>query len=293
MRRILNSVRGFLTPEKINRQDEFRAQLNENLIHQQCIGLLPDVTNGEKEGTGTASLIPGRVKVDKSTIPNSNFGVFARRDIRKGEVACLYPGEFHPRLPLWTVASPDGVPCVPFMPIKQQYEDNCYVVHLRHCSGYLDGNPTLASVSAAGLLNPAAVGQLINHPPRGTEPNVAPFDFMWSKALQDQGQIMGQGQERHRLLGAFCARLPNVMGTGPWFLEPRAASAGTGGTAGGETFTTHTLEEHFGSPEEVLQVLPGFAFIARVDIEAGAELFFDYELEPRARPDWYHVPTYK
>mmetsp|Transcript_28991 Transcript_28991/g.90241 ORF Transcript_28991/g.90241 Transcript_28991/m.90241 type:complete len:122 (-) Transcript_28991:83-448(-) len=114
----------------------------------------------------------------------------------------------------------------------------------------MDGFRPEQRVGAAGCRSPYAVGHLVNHPPRGTAPNVAWQEFAWERET--------------------AALAANRLHRGLWYMDPASM----------EPVDMPSEEGELRLP------LPGVAIVALRDLAEGEELFMDYKLS-RPHPPWY------
>mmetsp|Transcript_96057 Transcript_96057/g.200673 ORF Transcript_96057/g.200673 Transcript_96057/m.200673 type:complete len:295 (-) Transcript_96057:56-940(-) len=117
--------------------------------------------------------------------------------------------------------------------------------------------------------NRLAVGNLCNHPPKGTFPNVVPMAFRWPS-----WQELGQETPAH-----WARLIPHVAVRGGQIVH----------TASGPKHTEPGKEKEFFPPWPFL----GMALVAIRPIAMKEELFWNYRLHPRADevvgkyPPWY------
>ena len=272
--------------------------LNNN-FYKQCFNLsITHLTTAQSSliSSSFQSLkLPFQLKIQTSSIPNSNNGVFLDGYATKGSVIGLYSGIYYPPLPIHTVCSIDGDIIHSATPIRQMWEDNVYNIHLNENGGYMNGfeaEKTIFHGINGRPMNPYAVGQYINHPSPSNHPNVISIDFLWKDVYnicysnnENNENKENNGNNDDNLFNStsstsevsfsfddYCKIIPNILGTGPWYLN-----------SNGETVM---IED-----EITNHSLAGLAFITLEDITNGSELFFDYKLHPSHRPHWYHVPT--
>jgi len=100
--------------------------------------------------------------------------------------------------------------------------------------------------------DPSVAAHLVNHPGRGMKANVIERDFKWKDIIK-------------------CSRENEVFNSvveGPWFADP----------------ITGKCYDHV----EFDKVnLVGICFQSITAIEAGDELYFDYNINKKFRPSWY------
>jgi hypothetical protein len=227
-----------IEPEWINRQRIFSESL-------QLLSSLPGSVVGQHRGYG--------VDIRQSTIPNSGFGVFAEKDFSKGQVVTLYPGTFYPPLPNWLVALPDGNAAVDLRPQNTDfcnvYKINCLI------GGALEAKEMISSN--------IALAHLVNHPPKGTLPNVISYEFHWNDFFRDVPT------ENLPKIKEITHSLSEIRPGTPWFIDPN----------------TQQIEY---MTEDCAPIV-GMVFIANRDIRKGEEFFFNYKFQKgKDLPEWYH-----
>merc|ERR1712129_376946 len=117
-------------------------------------------------------------------------------------------------------------------------------------SGIMDGFKPHERMDRVNDHSPFAVGQLVNHPSRGTAPNVDWQEFLW----EDR-------DEEVRV---------NRLHSGLWYLDP-------------------VTMEPVNMPAQGSAVripVPGIAIVALRDLEPGEELYMNYRFNP-PYPAWY------
>lgn len=203
------------------------------------------------------------------TLEEAPLGVRTKLHARPGQIICLYPGRIFE-------ADEQNLPKSDML-YSNEYEGvyidgkGWFPVHWRE-------NALLATHSASrGTLwhgNRLAVGNLLNHPPKGTLPNCVPMAFRWP-AWQEIGEASP----------AYWARLvPHVV------------------LKCGRVMRTASGESPTGAGDQVAKDrvwFPpwphmGVALVAVRSLQPGDELFWNYRLHPRADaaktaryPDWY------
>jgi len=222
------------------------------------------------DATADADAEPGfALRVADSSLPGAGLGVYAGAaadggGIRGGEVVALYPGIFVPLVPLHARAAARGEPVMDVLHMARLWgygaidsrlcevsfeEGSSYWLILEEHSGLMDGFRPEQRVGGSGCNSPFAVGHLVNHPPRGTAPNVSWQEFDWNGASP---------------------LVPNRLHRGLWYMHP-------------------TTMEPVDMPSEegaVQLPLPGVAIVALRDLAEGEELFMDYKLS-KPHPPWY------
>eukprot|EP00929_Paragymnodinium_shiwhaense_P071463 TRINITY_DN36320_c0_g1_i4.p1 TRINITY_DN36320_c0_g1~~TRINITY_DN36320_c0_g1_i4.p1 ORF type:complete len:384 (+),score=51.52 TRINITY_DN36320_c0_g1_i4:69-1154(+) len=239
------------------------------------------------------------LEVARSTIPNSGNGVFVGRgcgsdggsDIPAGTAVALYAGVYFPLPPqeVQMKAREDEV-IVDSLRLMQLYgggavddaiadasydEVSSYWLILQEHRGVLDGFRAAARVGPQVERNPYAVGPLVNHPARGTQPNVVFKEFSW--AAVGQGDPTLVVNRAHRGVWYVNPVTKERIPVPPPDVTPDLGSHHGPGHEGAE-------EQERGSLEQTS--LPGVVFVALRDISPGEELFVDYKLS-WPRPSWY------
>ncbi|CAK9055372.1 unnamed protein product [Durusdinium trenchii] len=189
----------------------------------------------------------GRIILKLGVSPVTNLGIFTATSLKRGQLACFYPGR---------IFTDDHLP-----PGDQLFTNEYEGVHLDG-KGWFPAawRPDPALQGREPILwhgNRLAVGNLLNHPAKGQLPNVVPMIFRWPS-----------WDELHETSPAFWARLiPHVvMSAGRLVRTPS-------GEVGKEA--TFPPWPHF-----------GMAFFALRGIAEGEELLLNYRLsEPF--PGWY------
>lgn len=190
-------------------------------------------------------------------------------NVTKGTVVALYPGVYYPPVPVYAIGAPDGSYCQTASLVRHMWDDNVYCINLIDVGGYVDGHIVGDKhKSLSSSLSGFSVGQMINHPSKAHSPNVTTFEFLWSDVYEAAEVKTADNLS----LAEFLALVPNRMGEGPWFVDPS---------------TNEVVKIGEGS---VQPKLAGLAMVALDDIADGSELFFNYKLGPKDRPDWYHDP---
>jgi hypothetical protein len=213
------------------------------------------------------------LRIQTSSIPGSNQGVFLSGSVKKGTIVALYPGLYYPPLPVCAIGSIDGEISLPVTDLKQRIEDGTseYIIHLNNSGGYLDGNPLLAfdvSDTNTPPPNPYAVAHMVNHPSPSFHPNVISLDFLWRDLYTHCAPQLSSSFEEYSKI------VPNRFGSGPWYVD---SSTGEVMMINDGTIPCH---------------LAGLAYMALEDIDDSQELFFDYRYPTNARPEWYQVPKF-
>lgn len=217
-----------------------------------------------------------KLQVAASSVIGAGLGVHVRRgagehggdQIPCGAVVTLYPGVFFPSVPrhvhLWDEVVVDAIRlmqmhgggCVdPKLDGASFQEISSYMLVLTSgVGGIMDGFRATERVPGLVDRGQQAVGNLINHPPQGTSPNVAWCEFPWAKTSCEASGI-------------------NRMHQGVWYVDPP------------------TLEPVLVPDPGAVDALaePGVAIVALRAIDGGEELFMDYKLA-KPHPEWY-VPA--
>ena len=223
---------------------------------------------------------PKRLRVGRSSLPGAGMGVFTTELIRADEYIALYPGRVHLPPPVGGLAIESLMMDPAF---KMPAQDTSYQISCgsRWSSpwngGYIDG------INGAACLNPHAKGHLINHPPRGTRPNVTIHDFEWRSIIDMTAEewtvqgSLGPSLSPHALWRE--AREVNHMAEGAWYIDGTTLDV-----------VSYTPSENDAALEPRLL---GAVFQTVCEVPQGSELFFDYRLGPVAAEssaDWY-VPV--
>eukprot|EP00927_Polykrikos_kofoidii_P079540 TRINITY_DN76318_c0_g1_i1.p1 TRINITY_DN76318_c0_g1~~TRINITY_DN76318_c0_g1_i1.p1 ORF type:complete len:311 (-),score=37.22 TRINITY_DN76318_c0_g1_i1:16-948(-) len=214
-----------------------------------------------------------QLDVFQSTLghPNGTLGVRLLSDIPAGRFVCFYPGR------IVVPASSQGERELPKSDkiLANEYE-GVYIDGKGWLAASLRGHPALGgsgSVDVGGFSdrtlwhgNRLALGNLINHPPRGSFPNCIPMAFHWP-TWQDVGEETP----------ARWARLvPHVV----------VQSGKIVRTASGET-VGEGVEKVWFPPWPHM----GFGFFSVRAVRSGEELFWNYRLTARggaaSYPRWY------
>lgn len=200
----------------------------------------------------------------QSSVPQAGQGVFIDRAVPGGTAVALYHGVFVPLPPLhvramsWRNAIHDvlklskiwGYGSMDERLDGVDFEEAAsYWLILSKFEGVIDG---YAADMRVGCKSHFAVGQLINHPPAGTRPNVHWQEFEWQLE-----QVPACANRVHK---------------GLWYINQ-----GTGEPA------------YMPDPETdpgIKIPLPGVVMIASRDLAPGEELFIDYKLA-KPYPPWY------
>lgn len=121
-----------------------------------------------------------RVVIDKSRLCNAGNGVMVHGYVPKHHIVSFYPGYYKPPPPTYSIISPSGDTCV--KPGEVESVQSIYRISCPTVGGTIDATnyprPSL----------PFCVGDIINHPPSGTIPNVYPLDFSWKSVLEASKQ---------------------------------------------------------------------------------------------------------
>mmetsp|Transcript_74822 Transcript_74822/g.171477 ORF Transcript_74822/g.171477 Transcript_74822/m.171477 type:complete len:255 (-) Transcript_74822:306-1070(-) len=208
------------------------------------------------------------VKVAQSTVSGGGEGLFARRDIAKGELVALYPGLYTPPCPLWA----RGLGLEPALDVPGadaefrahwrrsigDHSDGAYVLCLNHTGGHVDAAPKVLEFLKEARpdldyhQNGWAVAQFANHPPRGRPVAVEFLDF-W---LSDEHAP------------TQWTPMSGIAPGSPWVLD---------------------FEEARVTYLDCAPVACACFFALR-DVAQGEEMFFDYRMQPAKRPEWYWDP---
>lgn len=112
-------------------------------------------------------------------------------DVDINQVISLYPGAYFPPPPVWTLMSSDGESLAiksanQFVKKLHNYgnydKKNEYQMNCNAFGGYIDG---YYHINNKLISNPYCVGHLINHPPKGTKPNVMKKEFLWKNIFHN------------------------------------------------------------------------------------------------------------
>lgn len=217
-----------------------------------------------------------RLSVAASRIPDSGLGVYVDKGLGEadddvipaGTVVALYAGVYIPLVPLHARAAARGEVVTDVLRLAKLWgygaveeslqdvtweEASSYWLMLEVYSGVMDGFQAAQRVGKLGCASPFAVGQTINHPPKGVKPNVDWQEFLWSEADQEVAA--------------------NRLHRGLWYFDPS---------------TSEVVD--MPSPTGELRVpLPGVAIVALRDLRVGEELYMNYRFNP-PYPPWY-VPV--
>jgi hypothetical protein len=183
-----------------------------------------------------------------SKIDSAGDGLFLRGFARKNSVVVLYPGRFYPSIPPQLSAVGDA----PIkLPVSSELGDHVFIMNCRTLGGFLDGK--------YGSSNNFGQGHMINHPPSGFLPNVAPVEFFWRDILHLQPEHLWNDVE-----------IINFTDKGVWYIDPTSYEI---------IYTTKNMHN----------LLVGCAFITLRDIQDGEELYFNYEYPPKVAEclSWY------
>ena len=169
-------------------------------------------------------------------------------------------------------------------------------MNLPSAGGFIDGE----DLDEELLASPAAVGQLVNHPSSGQEPNVCVVDFRWSDCFRWlHGEVAGAGHDAAD--GGSGAGEAGAGGEGgfypipnqarcddPWYVCPTSLDirhfpprrrveprAGAREAPGGGSL-----------PLVAGSTLAGAVIVASRRISAGEELLLDYDLKGPPYPPW-------
>ncbi|GJQ14491.1 hypothetical protein GpartN1_g6282.t1 [Galdieria partita] len=197
-----------------------------------------------------------------STIPDAGQGLFIKGQCTVGSVVALYPG---------IVYFPSEWEKLPGYPYVSKYN-----VHLvkRQDGVIIDGKPYDDQTQvfqgqrpeiAWERINPFALGQYANHPPKGTEPNIIALSFDYPlyrmspamKVLVPNRYLIDE-EEQEKEWSSNISKLEDAM--------------------------------HFGKDRKS-RVMRGMVIITLRDVE-NEELFINYRYNPFAsHPEWYWDPS--
>ena len=207
-------------------------------------------------------------------------GVFATADIAAGEAVTFFPGRVFVPPPLITLA--DGglgalpLPCSTFGLGEDTARRRDDMV-LLSAGNRIDGSYFEEREDAATGSDAAALGHIINHPPRGTAPNVA------ASPLQVELTTAAAASDRPTTAAADLAVLEVPSASPAADLLRRVFEMDPDGwyvdVGGGGAVVPHGND-----------VLCGAVMVAIAPVARGAELFFDYNLRAtrsRPLPEWY------
>jgi len=211
------------------------------------------------------------VVVGPSAIPGAGLGVHVHcEDVPLGAVVAVYAGVYIPTVPLPVWAATRGeATIVDVLQLAKLYGggalDNCladasfdevssYWLVLEAYAGVMCGLKAAWRVGGDGAAAPHAVGQFINHPPRGVAANVGWQEFLW-------------GSESEGIAA-------NRLHRGLWYIDPATS----------EKVILHN--EGVEGSEALRPPGPGVAIVALRNLRAGEELYMDYKLS-RPYPSWY------
>lgn len=209
------------------------------------------------------------VSVRKSNIIGAGHGVFANVRIDAHRPITLYPGLYMPPTPLFAITSLTGDVAIPgnplnaILPKEIVVQNNSYCIHLENVGGSLDAK---AVNDNADHMNGFMAAHKANHPPKGCIPNVKAFDFKWMDAFQ---------VTKTPLLKDDVVKISqiNAFNYGQfWYTSPE-----------GDVVLLekdHVLDG--------IAQLAGLVFVSTRPIDKDEEILFDYKIEPKCWPPWYH-----
>ena len=191
-------------------------------------------------------------------------------------IGSIITGIFYPPMPLWTLPAADGS-CTTTSLLRK--EGNDYLMNLSGMGGFIDGNPIHLKHHLHLERSPYSCGNYINHPPGGCKPNVSTISFKWVDVYESSKEFHNEC-----MLYEFLTNVvPNQFGEGPWYVD----HDDNGVVYVEDIFKSDCISS--------LCKLKGVAFVAEVDLGSqglnDTELFLNYKLEKKYRPDWYIEPT--
>ena len=198
-------------------------------------------------------------RIAPSSVLDGGRGVFVSRDVKTGDILTLYGGVQFPQPSLSVAASDMGDQETAITPVVKCSD---YILNLGGLGkGYLDGH----GVS----IEPRKCAQIINHPPEGTRPNVDAIEFMWCSIWAETAHEKDENALKKLAMEV------NPIHQGPWYHDGN--------------FIVNTPGPGDGKAYSMLQA--GIAMMAKRDLNAGEELFLDYELNESVLDDqarqWY------
>lgn len=216
------------------------------VAEREQIGLvgMPSLRGGGKEDSCP-------VYIGMSTAFEGGRGVFARRDIREGELLTFYSGSQFPQPPIMPQVGSElfAEPLV----VTPSVND-AYVINLGESgAGYIVGDEFTD--------DPWRAGQIINHPPKTRQDNVTMVEFMWLPFLSpsEDSPAMLTVEERRSIVNAT-----NQIYQSIWYI-----------TEEGEKVMTPCLSRN---EDAYWAHLGGAAMFSKESIKKGDELWLDYEL---------------
>ena len=249
--------------EKRTESIKLGLDLDQSLVLEACSLLT------KKESLHSPSIL------QKSNIQHAGLGLFANKDILKGEIISFYGGYFFPSPPLWTVSSSNGHPPLQVSDINnvQNTNDhyNTHVIHVdNNIGGYIDGFNWKES--------PLALAQFSNHPPLGLAPNAISISFYWRDIVS---HLLTSNTHTSHDTTLVMDNI-NRIGNGPWYVNDLDNGNIVNLTKG-------------------CAPLAGVIFISCKDvIPKGEEILYDYNLQEwdaltgqRIAPSWYHKCSLK
>jgi hypothetical protein len=153
-------------------------------------------------------------------------------------------------------------------------EDTSYVMNLLTTGGFLDGRRLDEVIQTGGTANPLAVGHRVNHPARGSLPNVRVVPFLWADVADACDGDGGDSWSAASALAGDGAHypVPNARrhdGT-PWYFCPLACE----------------VARHPTARQEGVGLLAGALVVTSAPVATGGELFLDYALRGPPHPAW-------
>jgi hypothetical protein len=144
--------------------------------------------------------------------------------------------------------------------------------------------------------NPFAIGQYVNHPPPGQEPNL--MSYQWSFSSDpDQPEyippelrslIPHEIQRSHSRLAFWEGDWPGSRPWRRWWRRWRARNNKNNTTS---TTAAAAADDDDDESSRTTAEIPSVLLVATKFIPAGHELFLNYRYNPRhPYPDWYHQP---
>jgi len=170
----------------LKEQQSLHSKLDANLAG--VLGFMGDNTNVPIEHPHNFVLKVKRSSIDH---PESGYGVFVEGEVVPGTLVCIYPGR---------LLYPKDWDRDPTM-----LEDDITYMIARYDSVIIDGRrweleaikqlDKAAKLEKAGLevdpetlkkfKNPFGIGQYVNHPPKGSKPNVMPFTYTFTDSFEE------------------------------------------------------------------------------------------------------------